>query len=231
MKKILAFPLLVFSISCVTHQSASFDNRENWVYLDQNGNQINVDEFQRKWRNKDLNLVRYDYIAKDTGRVATVFGPIYSKYLVKYPEFSRNLEKITGKKFSENTIFLLEYTYTNDLCSSNSTNEWSKQVIFRRKQFTTPNKKEIEKRNPDIVILNFFEKGISLKNSPDSKNEYFFQDRENFLKTTLFTHSSFCGSFALIKPSGETLVRNGESYTIYMEKYLKPEYWEQFFSE
>lgn len=210
-------------------KSTVFENRDKWIYLDQNGKRITAEEYQQKWRNNENNLVRHDYIAKDTGRVATLFEPIYSRYVVKYIYFSKKLEEITGQEFSANTIFLLDYTYVNDLCSSSSTNLWSKHVINNRKQFTTPNKKAIEKRNPEIVIINFFEIGISLKNSPTSKKEYYFQDSENFLRRTIFLHPSLCGSFALIKPNGETLVRNGEYNADLTEQHLKPENWDQFF--
>src|SRR5690606_9858265 len=196
-------PLLLIIISCGTPQPASLDNWENWVYKDQNGNQITLEEFRKKWGNKDNNLVRYDYIDKDTGRVASLVEPVYSRYQVKYAEFSRKLGEITGKEFPENTIFLLEYTYVDDLCGSSSTNKWSRQVINSRKQFTTPNK--LEKRNPEIVILNFFETGISLKNAPDSRKEYYFQDIDNFLRSTIFLQPSLCGSFALVKPNGEAM--------------------------
>lgn len=229
MRKIIWIPLIFIIQSCVTSQIASLDRWEDYIYKDPNGNQITEEEFRQKWGNEDNNLVRHDYIAKDTGRVATLSEPIYSRYMVQYEDFSKKLMEITGQDFPENTIFLLEYTYVNDLCGSNSTNKWSRQVINSRKQFTTGNKKAIEKRNPEVIILNFFETGISLKNAPDSKKEYYYQDIDNFLRSTIFLQPSLCGSFALVKPNGETMVRNGESYAEFISQHLKPEIWQQLF--
>jgi len=172
--------------------------------------------------------VRFD-ISKDSGRILTLAEPLYSRYMVKYPEFSKKLEKITGKQFSPTTIFLIEYTYVDDFCGANSTNKWSKYVINTRKQFTNPKKKAIEKDNPEIVVLNFFETGIYLKNSPNSVREYYFQDLDNFLRSTIFLQPSLCGSFAIVKPNGETMVRNGESSSEYTAQHLQPEIWEQIF--
>ena len=80
-----------------------------------------------------------------------------------------------------------------------------------------------------MVVLAFFEEGSVLANSPNSKKEYYFKDKDNFLRNSLFPGQVDCGSFALIKPNGETLVRNGESYAWYIEQHLKPNNWELFF--
>src|SRR5690606_3796701 len=107
MKIFKLIPLLLIIISCGTPQPASLDNWENWVYKDQNGNQITLEEFRKKWGNKDNNLVRYDYIDKDTGRVASLVEPVYSRYQVKYAEFSRKLGEITGKESLKTQSFFL----------------------------------------------------------------------------------------------------------------------------
>lgn len=231
MKCLLAVFLLSVLVSCSTSRTAGTNNPKIYIHLDENGEEITAPEYQKRWRNKENNLVRYDYIAKDTGRVASLFSPRYSKYLVKQPLFFTTIEEITGKEFPINTIFLIEYKYVNDLCSAKSTNHWNQQVIKNRKSFYTPNKEEIEKRNSEIVVLNFFEEGISLSNSPNSREEYFFQDKDNFLRSTIFRNPSFCGSYALIKPNGQTLVRNGESHTLFLEKHLEPKIWDVFFPD
>lgn len=230
MKLFLTVFLLCFLTSCITPQSASLSNKENWVYLDQDKNQITAEDFQQKWRNKENNFVRYDYVAKDTGRVATLFEPIYSQYLVKYSTISKKLEELTGKQFSQNTIFLIEYRYVDDPCGK-YTNNWTKGTIKKRKRFTSPNKNEIEKLNSNLVVLNFFEEGISLKNNPELAEEYFFIDTNSFLRKNLFKDPSFCGSYALIKPDGETLVRNGEYSAQLMAGHLQSDIWNKIFTD
>lgn len=210
-------------------KSTVFENREKWVYLDQNGDRITAEEFQQKWRNKENNLVRYDYIAIDTGRIATLKEPVYSRYIVSYSKVVDKFEEITGKTFPANTIFFINYTYRDDLCSQESSNNISKHKIASRKVFFKPRLDEIRSRNKEIVFLSFYENGIHLQNSPEKPEEYFYMDKENFLRENLFLTQTFCGSFALIKPNGQTLVRNGESSLWYIEQHLKPENWEQFF--
>lgn len=229
MRKIIWIPLILIIISCITPQPTGFVSMKEKIYVDQDGNKITEGEFEQKWRDRNNNLVPYEYEDKSAGQVVNVLNPLYSRYMVKYPEFSQKIEEITGKKFPGNTVFLIEYIYVNERCSTNSTNKWLKHVINKRKQFTTPNKRSIEKRIPEIVVLNFFEMGIILKNSPDSKKEYYYQDLDNFLRSAIFLHPSHCGSFALVKPNGETLVRNGESSSDYTAQHLQPEIWEQIF--
>ncbi len=219
MKNSFLILFICFLVSCGPFKS---------TFLDENGNTLTSNEFQERWREDDNNLIRWDY-KTDTGRVATLQKPRYSRYTVSHPIFTEKLVEITGKTFPENTIFLLEFTFLDDLCSEDSSNVWNKQKIAVRKKFLDPRKEEIEKRNKEIVILNFFEEGVFLTNSPDSPEEYFFMDRENFLRDNLFKTQTLCGSLALIKPNGQALVRNGEYTARDFEQHLRPENWELFF--
>ncbi|QED37873.1 hypothetical protein FK178_09115 [Antarcticibacterium arcticum] len=174
--------------------------------------------------------MRWDYGTQDSGRVARLQKPLYFRHFVTYPLFADKIEEITGKTFPENTIFLLQFTFLNDLCSEFLTNEWNNTQIKFRKNFLTPRKEEIEKRNENLVILNFFEDGISLLNSPGSPEEYFYLDKNNFLRNNFFKTQTLCGSMGLIKPNGQALVRNGEYSAGEFEQHLKPENWDLFFS-
>ena len=224
--KLLQFLLLAcLIISCNT----SYITKKQ-VHLDETGKLLSSEDFQARWRNPDIQYTRWDYMS-DSARVATLSHPVYQRLEISYSSFRFNLEKITGKEIPENTIFLLDYTYLNDLCSSKSTNNWKKNVVKSRKEFLRPIKTEIENTYPEILYLKFFEEGITLQNDPTSTEEYFFMDFNNFLKNSLFRNPSFCGSFALVKPNGQVLIRNGESRADYIADHLKPEVWNQLFPE
>lgn len=223
--------IVVFStfISCSPTKSFK-PNPYYYTYLDENGETLSYNEFHVKWRDRANNLVRWDY-KKDTGRVAVLKEPLYSRYDVTYPAVLKKLEAQTGKKFEAGTIFLLKYTYLNDMCSEKSTNNWNKKAITSRKKFTTPNKKQIELENKDITVLHFFEDGILLENNPASAEEYYFLDEDNFLRKNFFKNPTLCGSFALIKPDGTTLIRNGEHTAKMMAEHLQPTIWGMIFTE
>lgn len=221
--KILA--LCSMMISC---SSTSSINNER-IYLDETGKSISEEEFQWKWRNKENDLVRWD-VQTDSGRVAQLNRSLYEQYVVSYEPFLRNIEKLTGRELDENTILLINYRYVDDLCSSSRDNSWRKPTIRERKRFLDPVKAQIEEQNPDMVFLYFFEEGISLSNNPTSEKEYFYMDSDNFLRNSLFRNPTLCGSYALIKPNGQVLIRNGENRPDRIAEFLKPEKWELFFN-
>ncbi|HSP82271.1 MAG TPA: hypothetical protein VLN72_00910 [Gillisia sp.] len=224
MKQFLAIILLPFILSCsVTNAQLNVKN-----HLDENGRSIPEKEFQESWRDKENNLFRWDYINEEGRREAKLFSPVYKIYKLDYSLFVQKLETITNRTFPENQIFILSYTYLNDLCSEDSSNSWSSQKIKARKQFTTKHKENIEK-TPNRVVLNFFEEGILLENSEHSQSEYYFMDKGNFLRNLLFTQTAFCGSMAIIKPNGQTILRNGEYLSQFMADHLKPGNWDLFF--
>jgi len=225
--KFFLFFLIFILASCSSQHTTITYNPDEYIYLDENRNEMKSHEYLKRWRTKENNLVRWDYIAKDTGRVATLFEPSYSRYSVSYPKFLEEIKSLTGREYSKNSVFILRYFYLNDLSSPG--NNWNKYKIISRQKATSRHKKEIEKKYKNIIVLYFFEKGIQLQNSPDSKKEYLYLDGENFLRNTLFRNPSFYGSYALIKPNGETLVKNGESSLPYMEQHLKTENWDLFF--
>ena len=218
MKK-YTFIILCFLISCGTSKQ---------IFFDENGEEMTSRDFQERWREKDNDLVRWD-VTNDTARVATLKNPIYSRYILSYSNFVDKFEEITGKTFPANTTFLIDFTYRDDLCGHDISNYINKQNIASRKEFLKPRLDEIRSRNKEIVFLSFYEIGISLENSPDNPEEFFYKDNGNFLRENLFLTQTLCGSFALIKPNGQTLVRNGESSIWYIEQHLKPENWDQFF--
>lgn len=200
------------------------------AYVDEDGTAMKEADFQAKWKDPESGIARWDTVA-DGKRVAQFSGPRYQTYMLSYPAFRRNMEETTGKDFDANTIFLIEYRYRNDQCSSRHTNDWNRSVIRQRKQFLAPQKKQLEEEYANLRFFHFFEEGIALSNDPDSEQEYFFEDRENFLRQAIFKNPSLCGSFAIVKPNGEVLIYNGESRPDRMARHLEETSWQLFFKE
>ena len=224
MKLLKFFLLALLIISCATTRTLN-----SRVYIDENQNLIPEGDFLERWRDVRNNFARWDY-QDDTARVAELSHPIFEQYVLDYPAFLDNIEKMTGKKISDSTIILLEYVFLNDLCSSDRTNTWSKADLRKRKNFLDPIKKKIEEEDENLLFLHFFEEGIKISNNnPASETEYFYQDTESFLRNTIFRNPTLCGSFALVKPRGQVLVRNGEFRLDWMAEYLDEEFWSKIF--
>jgi len=222
MKKYFPLFLLIFTSISISAQSKQYLHN---TQVDQNGNQ------KRYFTAKKITLAEEQAfgksVAQRVGNLNREGNPHYMASVVNYNEVKNYLENISGQKY-DNKIFLISYTFVDDACSSNN-NNWDKTFTNRRKKMNAPQKKEIEKRNTQLVILKIVENGISLSNSIDSPKEYIFADKDNFLRNSIFTIPSFCGSTALVKSNGETLVMNGETGIWYAEQHLKPDNWKHFF--
>lgn len=167
-------------------------------------------------------------IVKDSGRIYQVNVPKYSTYKINSKIFKDTLQNITKKIYNDSTIFIISYHYLNDECGIWSSNKVSKELILSRKEFLKPIKEKIEK-NKNIIHLELFEEGIVLENVFTNENEYFFNDNSNFFRNTIFLNPTVCGSYAIIKPDGLTLVRNGENRVDTMVEYLKKKKWNSIF--
>lgn len=199
------------------------------LYLDETGKEISYNEYLNLLDDIDNPITGWDYINDSNIRVTQIVKPVYTPLIVRYPVLKKKIEEITGRKF-EDKIFLITYNYLNDLCTEKD-NKFSKLDIANWKYRIHSDKMDIETRNKEIVILEFFEEGYILENSPESPDEYFFKDTGNFLRESIFRTPASCGSFALIKPNGTALVKNGEDYLLRIEQLLKPENWNQLFME
>lgn len=166
----------------------------------------------------------------DSGMVFQFNSPKYSTYKVDYTIIKKEIENITNKTYTDSTIFLINFNYLDDTCSDWFSNNLSSEKINDRKTFIEPLKKGIEYKS-NVIYLAFFENGIVLKNKPESKREYFFSDQNNFFRKNLFINATVCGSFGLIKPNGQTLIRNGEYRPDSMNEHLKPEIWNLIFQQ
>lgn len=167
----------------------------------------------------------------DSGMVYQYNVPKYSTYKVNYTIIKQEIEKITNKTYSDSTIFLIYFNYFNDNCSSWFSNNMTRSLIMERKVFSNSIKKELEKKHKNVVFIIFFDGSIKLKNNIKSKNEYYFSDINYFFRLNLFIHPTLCGSFGLIKPNGETLIRNGEYRPDLMADHLNDDVWNTIFQQ
>lgn len=217
------FLLIFFTVSL----SAQNNNTE--YYLDPDGREISKEEkyfLRDKYPDNSLAFRK----TKDSGMVYQYNAPKYSTYKVDYTIIKTEIEKITNKTYTDSTIFLINFNYLDDTCSDWFSNNLSSEKINDRKTFIEPLKKGIEYKS-NVIYLAFFENGIVLKNKPESKREYFFSDQNNFFRKNLFINATVCGSFGLIKPNGQTLIRNGEYRPDSMNEHLKPEIWNLIFQQ
>lgn len=216
--------ILLLLISLITFQITAQTTKTNYT-LDPEGNLVN-NSFRLLNEYPD-NSVAFR-MTVDSGMVHQINAPKYSTYKVDYTLIKTEIEKITNRTYTDSTIFLINFNYLDDNCSDWFSNNLSSEKINDRKTFIEPLKKSIEYKS-NIIYLAFFENGIVLKNKPESKREYFFSDQNNFFRKNLFINATVCGSFGLIKPDGQTLIRNGEYTPTEMFQHLKPEIWELIF--
>ena len=224
MKPSLLFLLILLVSSWAIQKGKAPRN----LYFDENQEPVSKGEFNQKWKDPENPYTRWDSIHDGT-KYIRLSSPDYEKYQISRSSLMENIEKLSGKNLSDATILLIEYKFKDDLCTSNSSNFWGPEEIRNRKNLIESQKDMVETKYPNLVLLTFFEEGIALSNRPESDEEYFFQDQGNFLRKNIFRHPSRCGSYALIKPNGQVLVRNGESMASYMAAHLEADNWTLFF--
>lgn len=199
------------------------------LYLDETGKEISYKEYLNLRDNRDNPITSWDYISDSNVRVTQIVTPVYTPLIVRYPVLKKKIEETTGREF-EDQIFLISFNYLNDFCTNYKRN-LGKSDIEGIRQRLDYSKTKIEARNNDLVILEFFEEGFTLQKASSFHEEYIFVDTDNFLRKNLFRTRAGCGSFALIKPNGTTLIKNGEDSLFNIEQLLKPENWNQLFTE
>jgi hypothetical protein len=221
-KNIILFCLILFQFSFSQQQKPDY-------LLDPIGNKYNNISGYVALRVKYPDYSIGFRITKDSGHVYQHNVLTYSTYKVNYKTIKDSLQKLTTKKFNDSTIFLIQYNYKDDICSSSSSNNMTRYLVSKRKSYFDAKRKRLEKKN-NIIFLVLFEKGIQLKNKKNKKKEYFFSDSLTFFRTNMFLNPVVCGSYALIKPDGLTLVRNGEYMVDSMVDHLDPIIWDTIFN-
>lgn len=214
-------PLLFFSVFSLSQ------NRKAQFILDPQGKKTG-ETFRALFDKYPENAMAFR-MTKDSGRVYHYNAPRYSAYRLNYCDSRSELEKLTGKKYPESTTFILYFVYKDDACSDHFSNVVKSSDIAARKEFSNPIKIQIENKYPNTVFLVFYDSAIILQNKPESEKEYFYSDKDRYLRTSIFQHPTVCGSFAVLKSDGTTLVRNGEYRADWMADHLNPEIWDSIF--
>lgn len=215
MKKII-FIFLLFT---------SFVKAQKKEYiLDVDGKMSNLETLYKKYPN---NALEYR-ISKDSGKIFEVSVPKYEIYNANYNIVQKNIpidKKIIKR---DSLIYLIQYFYKDDNTLMNESNKFlDKNETYLK--FLNTMKKNVEKKNSNIKVIFIFEKGIDI--SLVGKRKSFIVDDTMFFKTHFFKKSIVCGSFLIIKPNGQSLVRNGEYRLDKMAEHLKPEIWNDIFKE
>lgn len=220
MKKILLSLFLLIFINNYSQSSAKY-------WLTPNGEKIkkrNIGELSKQFPDFSMGYRK----TKDSGLVYQYNVPKYEKSNVNYDFIKNEIRKISNQSFSDSTTYVIQFHFFDDNCSSSYSNNMTKEKIRDNKFFSDFYKSIVESiKNINYLIL--FENGISLKNTINSKDEYYFNDKNNFFKNNIFKKPTLCGSYCIIKPNGETLIRNGEYRVDWMVEHLNPEIWNQIF--
>ena len=206
----------------------SFTYGQETIYIDEKGDTISKKVYVEKWRNNDLLSSSWHHKDKK-GKNYVTLRNLYLKGKYDYKNIKSKLEEISHIKIPDSVILLIEYNYKDDLCSSRRDNNWNYSEVSERKEFTNPMRKKLSKKN--IFLISLFESGMTIKNKPKNKREYFFIDKNNFFREKIFISPTLCGSFALLKTNGECVIRNGEYRADSMAELLKAEFWKLFFEK
>lgn len=209
----LLFLQIIVLFSC----SLSFS--QTAIYWAKNKKSISSEEFHEKW--KSPKYARWNHINKSGQEISQLVSPEYKSLKINYPTFSSSIEQNTNQTFNDQTVFVIGYYFFEDLC--NDSHQWTKNRVKKQKKFIASWKRTIESEYPNTVFLVFFDEKIKFANNPFNKQGYFFKDQNNWLREALFTARALCGAFAIIKPDGNAMVKNGEYSVIEIQKWLNSE--------
>ncbi|WP_396150627.1 hypothetical protein [Flavobacterium sp.] len=197
-------------------------------YFDIDGVEISEEIYNKKFRERGVSA--WEYIKKDSGYIHRLHEKRYDFFQLDYKKFLNKIEILTKKKLSDSSIILIEYIYRDDLCSSNSTNYYDRAEINKKKVFTNKYREKLNQNFKNILYFVIFEEGINLKNS-NTKNEYYYTDKNNELKLSFFKNNSLCGSFMIVNTDSKAFILNGEFNAESMMLFLEPNNWKSIFYE
>ena len=220
MNKITIF-ILFFTLNSVAQSNGA----KYW--LDPEGNEVNhhIMELVKKYPDNTMGFKK----TIDSGLIFQFNNPKYETFQVEYSYIKKALEEITFKTYNDSTVFLISFFYLDDTCSDWHSNKMTRSLISSLKEKIYNGKGKLEKNNIKVICL--FENGITLQNTIENQKEYFYSDSNSFFRKNLFLHPSLCGTFGLIKPNGQTLIRNGEYDIFSMNEHLKPKIWNLIFNK
>lgn len=190
--------------------------------LDIDGSESNFQALFMKHPNNSMEF----RVKKDSGKVFQISAPKYEIYKVNHDIVLENISKIKKEIHKDSLTYLIQYFYKDDTTFLDEENNFlDKNGSYLK--FIINMKRNVEKINPNIKVLFVFEKGIDI--SIVGKRKSFIIDEDLFFKNQFLKKSILCGSFLLIKPNGELLVRNGEYRLDKMAEHLNPEIWDTIF--
>lgn len=218
--------LIVFIVVCLKLNKGQ---AQHSIPLDVDGKKLSKGEFREKWTNEELNLYAWQYKGEDGNNYIDIRKGLFETSIQNFDSIRSLFKTIYNVKIPKKHTILLEYRFIDDMCTKKSrNNKWTESELDYKVAFANGTRSEL--KSEGITYITLFENGIILENHSNKKGEYFFNDRNNYFRDFLFKNPSLCGSFALVKPNGETLVRNGEYNAEFMAEHLEPEIWSRFFN-
>jgi hypothetical protein len=199
-------------------------NAQNKEYvLDPAGKKSNFQYLFKKYPDNSMEF----RITKDSGKVYQITAPAYEVLNSNYDTVRKILPEYPSKIKNDSLTYIIQYFYKNDHTFLDENNKFTDKIDTYI-NFIKTLKHSVEKENPNVKIYHIFEEGIDISNVKNQK--YFINDENSFFKTNFFKKSILCGSFLIIKPNGQTLIRNGEYRIDSMANHLIPDIWNKIFS-
>lgn len=199
-------------------------NAQNKEYvLDPAGKKSNFQYLIKKYPDNSMEF----RITKDSGKVFQITAPGYEVINSNYDTLKKILPEYPSKLKNDSLTYIIQFFYKNDHTFLDENNKFTdKNDTYIN--FIKTLKRSVEKENPNVKIYYIFEEGIDISNVKNQK--YFINDENSFFKINFFKKSILCGSFLIIKPNGQTLIRNGEFRIDSMANHLIPDIWNKIFS-
>lgn len=206
---LIIFPVLIFS--------------QEKISRDENGKLITESEFQKKWRDPNLDLYRWDYM-ENKKRICVLKKGQEQLVDLDYESTIKSLEKKLDTVFAKNAIVVLDFWYFNDICSERRDDKWPAAELREVKDFNeerlSESRKRIRKVNQELYVFYVFGKNSIVKKKQTDYFKSFVEDSDDYFREKYFKEQAMCGSKLIITPSG-TLLYNGESGTgPLLDKYI-----------
>jgi len=203
--------------------SAIINAQDKEFFLDPKGNTSSYKFLFKKYPDNSMEF----RITKDSGRVFQITAPLYEKMNANYDTIKKILPEYSSKIKNDSLTYIIQFFYKNDPTFLDENNKFThKNDTYIN--FIKKTKHSIENENSTVKIYYVFEEGIDISNLKNRK--YFITDKNSFFKTNYFKKSILCGSFLIMNPNGQTLIRNGEFRIDFMAEHLIPDRWNKIFS-
>lgn len=194
------------------------------ISIDEKGKIITEAEFQKKWRDFDLDLYRWDYM-KNGKRICTLKRGQVQYCSQNYDETLNILKKKLDTVFTKNAIVVLDFHYYNDICSERFDEHWESSELREIKEFNRGYLNNIQKilreNSQNLYIFYIYEKKSIVKKEKTNYYKSFIEDFDDFFRENFFREQAMCGSYLTITPSGILLYNGEANIGLLLEKYIK----------